>query len=190
MAGLRRLASRTASRMRLRSSSPTSSLPGRSVRAIDRKTGHDLAQTAEQRGPRKVARPAMLFGDAHQLVRQDVQLARQGRRQNRCLGVVQDSGKSGRLTEEPHVGIANGEPTLAIDEQAVEQVQKVVAGGSLDGPIAGQRFVPREDFFDDQVQPSAQALPDRRRLLWRVRPELPDNSADRAIRRRDRFAVP
>ena len=94
----------------------------------------------------------MLFRDAIQLLRQHIQLARQRTRENRLLAVVEHLREGIDAADEARVDVAQLVCAQAIDEQAVEQVQVVIAGGSLNRPLGRQRLVVRENLFDDHIR--------------------------------------
>jgi hypothetical protein len=100
----------------------------------------------------KIAREAVLFGDAVEPPREHVQLARHAHVENRFLAFVVQVGKAQRDAGELRIQLFDRQGRAAIDKDAVELVQKVVAGGAGRGPGVRQLFVVGEDLFDDDVR--------------------------------------
>ena len=82
------------------------------------------------------------------------------------------SPKGGRSADEPRVDLLHGAGLAAVDEDAVDQVQELVAGRPRRGPAVRQMLAGRQDLLGHHVEvarrlrPSARAHPSCRRRKY------------------------
>src|ERR1700731_3606501 len=96
-----------------------------------------MAETVE----REITRPAILLGKAVELVRQHVQLAGQRNLKGEEFLLIDHLPEGSRHAGPALVNPREGVRKSRVNEQSVQGVEKFVAGGSMDGPIFGQRFI-------------------------------------------------
>ena len=104
------------------------------VAAVDREAGDHLGQRILQAVEREVARISALFRNSVEPPRQHVQLARHRRLQNQFFALICNVGEVALDAGQPPVEFAEGLSVLRVDEEAVEQVQKIVPGRPVRRP--------------------------------------------------------
>ena len=105
--------------------------------------------------------PALLR-EPVELVAEHVQLAVQEVAQDLLLGGEDDLFELGLPVDEAVIGRVQRALGGGIDEQAVDQVHELVAGGAGDRQVLAQILVAGEDLLDQQVDRPAGAGVDRR----------------------------
>ena len=80
----------------------------------------------------------MLLRDAVEPMAEHAQLGRHGRLHDQPLRLVDDLGEGRPLADEARVDPFHSAGLLAIDEDAVQAVEKFVARGAEDRPVIGQ----------------------------------------------------
>ena len=130
---------------------------GGHVRAIHREGRDDLAERAREGAQREVARGAVLLGDRVQAMRERVELGGHRGLHDEPLAVVHDLGEAGAVADEARVVLLHGARLRAIDEDTVQQVQELVAGGAGGGPRLRQLLARRQDLLGHDVDLAARA---------------------------------
>ena len=96
-------------------------------------------------------------------VAEHVELGGHRRLHDEPLALVDDLGEGRSLVDEPGVDPLHGPRLAAVDEDAVQEVEELVAGGAAMGPVAAAAARPGQDLLGhDERRP-------RPRMTRRVR---------------------
>ncbi len=120
---------------------------------IDAQSGDDFADDERQAVQGEVAMAAVTAGDVAQEIAQLVDFAGQRDEHDHFLGRVGQISKAlGALAQKAKVDGAEELFVLTGDEQAVDDVQKVVAGSAADFPIGPESLAGFEDLFHHDIE--------------------------------------
>ena len=122
------------------------------VGAVHREAGDHLDQGRAQRVEREVARPPVAFRDAVELPGEQVHLRRHRRVEDELLLLIDQLAEIDLAMDEPGVDLLQLLRVLPGDEDPVQRVEEVVAGGARHRPARRQRFRPPEDLLGDHVE--------------------------------------
>lgn len=122
------------------------------VAAINRKAGDDFAERVLQAVEREIARESALFRNAIQPARQHMQLAGHRHAQNELLALVDQVGEVRRFAREAFVKPAHPRFVGAFDKNAVELIEKSVAGRPVGRPVQAHQFALAEDLLDYDIE--------------------------------------
>src|ERR1700750_2891667 len=68
------------------------------------------------------------------------------------FGIVENVEESGRKTETKAISAIECGLAARIDEEAIHQIEALIARGAGDGPTASQALMRPENFFDEEVE--------------------------------------
>ena len=142
----------------------------RDVGAIDRKTGDQFRDGVGQTIQSEIPILPVFFRKQIQLVSQHVQLAGHRGPHDQLFGEIHQVVVHNPLTDETLIQGIHGPFLRRLDEEAIDEVQKVIAGRSGDRPGHRKRFAFAEDLFDHDEQRGR--LPRGGRLEFSGRPLL------------------
>ncbi len=126
------------------------------VGAVHGEAGDDLLQRFLDAGQGEVPRAPVRLRDAVELVRQDLKLASQQEAHRVLLAGVEDVVERSASIRKALVDSNQRTLSGGIDQQPVHQVQELVAGGSVDGPVRSELLVDCENLLHDQVETPVQ----------------------------------
>ncbi len=144
--------------------------PRRDVRAVHGERGDDLTDGVAKAVEREVPRAPIALRDAVRAMGEHGELARERRLHHQPLTNGEEDRQRCGAAREALVERAKALAVAAVDEEAVQLVQEVVARGAGDRPPFGERFSVAEDLLDHD--PRAAGL-GREALEIRARVEEP-----------------
>ena len=122
---------------------------GDDVGAVNAEAGGCLADGATDFGTGVVAAIAVVLTDAKEEVGEAVYVAAEGFLLDGELFVVSNGVEVGGLLGEVAVDVGEFAEAIGMHEQAVTDVEEVVAAGAFNGPVRAEEFAGLEDFFAD-----------------------------------------
>ncbi len=122
------------------------------VGAIDGEARHHLAQRLAQADQGVVAGLPARLGQAVVLVGENPELARELHVHDLLLRRVGDLLEGDAIADEALVGLFENRLGIGVHEQAVDQVQEIVAGGAGDRPFLAKPLMRSKDLLDDDVE--------------------------------------
>ena len=126
--------------------------------SVDGEGGDDLAQRARERAQREVARGAVLLGDRVETMGEHVQLGGHRGLHDEPLAVVHDLREPRPVADQARVVLFHGARLGPVDEDAVQEIQELVAGGAGGGPRVRQLLAGGQDLLGHHVDLAAGAL--------------------------------
>ena len=150
------------------------------VRAVDREARDHLAERPAQAAAGEVAGAAVVLGDAVELVRQHLHFAGQGDLEDEQLLLVDEFAEGRTLADRIAVEAGEGPFLRAVDEQAVHEVEELVAAGAGGRPTGRKRLVRRQDLLDDRVEVAAARLLEPTEVFARIEQAVGMIDADAA----------
>jgi hypothetical protein len=121
------------------------------VGAVDGEAGGGFDERIGELVAREIAGVAGLGGQFTELAAERAHFNGEDGAHDQFFLLVEDFAESGIAADEVGIDAFEFEGARRVDEDAIGEIEVVVAGGAGDGPIERQIFVTLEDFFDDDV---------------------------------------
>ena len=115
------------------------------------KTGDDLADGVGETAEGKIPRVTALLGQTVELMREYVNLTRQGYLHDQFLTVIDQLRELAAGTGEAGIDVGQALLIVLIDKNPVQHAQKVIAAGPIYWPVRGQAFARAQDLFHHHV---------------------------------------
>src|SRR5438093_62647 len=124
----------------------------RHVGAVDREVRHDFTDGMDQAVEREIARTTVPLRELIQLMAEHIHFAGHRHPHDQLLVLIDKVLKGYAVAND--TGVESVETLLvrSVDEEAVQKIEKVIPGGSMNRPLRGERLAATENLFHDQIE--------------------------------------